>query len=123
MAESLTVRAAGAALVTNYEAMNAGARRFIGRTFVPDLGVAGAWPAIEDVTKVPASAEYLKHIADGALVACDEATAKAAGIKFDAKAAKTAESDAKEFWAKRAAAEKAPDAEAAKTTTTTNDKG
>lgn len=122
MAESLTVRAAGAALVTNYEAMNAGARRFIGRTFVPDIGVAGAWPAIEEATKVPASAEYLKHIADGALIACDEATAKLAGIKFDAKAAKAAEAEAKEFWTKRAAAEKAPDAEAAKTTTT-NDKG
>lgn len=122
MAESLTVRAAGAALVTNYEAMHAGSRRFIGREPVVDVGNAGGWVATAEAAKVPASAEYLKHIADGELIACDEATAKLAGIKFDAKAAKAAESDAKEFWAKRAAAEKAPDAEAAKTTTT-NDKG
>ena len=122
MAESLTVRTSHKAMVNNYEAMNAGARRYIGREPVNDEGLAGGWAPTEAAAKVPASAEYLKHIADGELIACDEATAKLAGIKFDAEAAKAAESEAKEYWAKRAAAEKARDAEAAKTTTT-NDKG
>ncbi len=106
MAESLTVRASGAVLVCNYEALEAGARRFIGRTFLPELGAAGAWPASAEPSKVPVTPEYLKSLRDGSLIAADEATAKLAGIKFDAKALAEAEEGAKEFWAAREKAEK-----------------
>jgi hypothetical protein len=98
MADKLLVRAVGAILVVNYEALAAGARRFIGRTFLDGVGKQGGWPASAEVTSVPVTDEYLKSLRDGSLLACDEATAKAAGVAFDAAAAKKAAEESKEFW-------------------------
>jgi len=101
MADTLSVRAVGATLVVNYEALEAGARRYIGRDFLPGIGSQGGWPASKDVTKIPVRDEYLKSLRDGSLVAADEATAKRAGIEFDAHKVKSEADGAAEFWAKR----------------------
>lgn len=107
MADSLSVRAVGATLVVNYEALEAGARRYIGREFLPGVGAQGGWPASKDAAKVPVTHEYLKSLRDGSLVAADEATAKLAGVKFDAEKLDEQKSTAEEFWMERAEAEKA----------------
>ncbi len=101
MADStLCVRAVGDKLVVNYEALEAGARRYIGRTFLPSVGPQGGWPAARDAVTVPVREEYLKPLRDGALAAADQATAERAGVAFDAQAEATAAANAKEFWAK-----------------------
>ena len=100
MADTLSVRAVGATLVVNYEALEAGARRYIGREFLPGVGAQGGWPASKDAAKVPVTHEYLKSLRDGSLVAADKATAELAGVKFDGAAAEKEASAAKEFWAK-----------------------
>ena len=76
MADSLLVRAVGATLVVNYEALESGARRFIGRTFLASAGPNGGWPASAEPAKVPATAEYLKALRDGSLAPADEAMLK-----------------------------------------------
>jgi hypothetical protein len=81
--KKLRVRARGTAMVPNMEALDAGARRFIGRVFDPTLGPAGGWPASPDITEVPRRAEYLFAVRDGDLWAADEETAQFCGVKFD----------------------------------------
>lgn len=85
MTDTLKVRASGAALVVNHEALEAGARRFIGRTHDPKAGKNGGWPADAEPHTVPNRAEYQKSVQDGDLMAADEETAKACGVKFDSK--------------------------------------
>lgn len=98
MADSLLVRAVGATLVVNYEALESGARRFIGRTFLASAGPNGGWPASAEPAKVPATAEYLKALRDGSLAPADEATAQRAGVKWDPAAEESAKKDAADFW-------------------------
>lgn len=94
MAElKLRVRAAGMALVVNYEALDAGARRFVGRTFDSSLGPAGGWPADDEPHEVPNREEYRKALRDGSLEAADQATADLAGVKFSAVSAATKTND------------------------------
>lgn len=83
MTDTLCVRARGLALIVNYEALEAGARRFVGRVHDPKLGKNGGWPPDAEPHSVPNRAEYRKAVADGSLWAADEATAKACGVKFD----------------------------------------
>jgi hypothetical protein len=79
----LRVKARGTAMVCDLEAMEAGARRFVGRKHDPSLGLAGGWPPHEDAVEVPNSHEYRKHVIEGDLEAADEETAKACGVKFE----------------------------------------
>lgn len=99
MADTLSVRAVGATLVCNYEALEAGARRFIGREFLPGVGAQGGWPASKDAVKVPVTHEYLKSLRDGSLVAADKATADRAGIEFNEELVGAEKKAAAEFWA------------------------
>ncbi len=86
---TLRFRAAGTALVPNFELEAAGIRAFIGRKFVTVDGRHGFTP--EGVTECPYRAEYVKACADGDLEPADAATAAACGLKF-----KPASSAAKE---------------------------
>lgn len=83
MTDTLRVRARGLALICNHEALEAGARRFVGRSFDPKLGKHGGWPADAEPHTVPNRAEYRANVQEGDLVAADEETAKACGVKFD----------------------------------------
>lgn len=80
--KKLRVKARGTAMVCDYAALDAGGRRFIGRTYDPTLGPAGGWPAA-GVVEVPYRAEYAKAVRDGDLEAADEATALLCGVPFE----------------------------------------
>lgn len=105
-AVTLKVRARANRMVVDYEAMKAGARRFVGRLYTaehPDRTPKALaaislpvrideptaydhrphWPRHPDgaVTK-PARAEYVNAVKRGDLLAADEATAKLCGVKL-----------------------------------------
>ena len=79
--QMLRFRAAGTALVPNFEHEAAGIRSFIGRRkcISPD-GRLGFEPS--GVAECPFRAEYVKACKDGDLEAADEMTAKACGVDF-----------------------------------------
>lgn len=80
----LRVRAHGTACVQNYERLEAGVNCFIGRDFKEVEPGRHAFVPNDQIVEVPARAEYLKALRDGDLDAADEATARAAGLKFEA---------------------------------------
>lgn len=80
---TLRVRARGAALVHNLEAVNASPRRFIGREWVIEDGRHGTRPHGETV-EVPNRAEYRACVREGSLWAADAETAAECGVAFDA---------------------------------------
>ena len=83
MSDTLSVRARGLALIVNFEALDAGARRFVGRVHDAKAGKNGGWPADSEAHTVPNRAEYRKAVADGALWAADAETARLCGVTFD----------------------------------------
>lgn len=83
MAATLIVRSRGTALVVNYEALEAGARRFIGRKHDPKLGSNGGWPPDSEPHTVPDRAEYRLAMREGDLWPGDQATADLVGVEFD----------------------------------------
>lgn len=84
--KSLLVKPAGSALVPDFEALEGGVLRFVGRKHDPSLGKNGGWVPQNEPVEVPYRAEYLQEIKAGALIPVDEATAKAAGVPFTKKA-------------------------------------
>jgi hypothetical protein len=82
MIKTLKVFAEGEALVPDYEALEQGKLRFIGRKRIAAEGINGGWvPQLESV-EVPFRLEYLQELKAGALAPADEDTARAAGIDF-----------------------------------------
>ncbi len=80
--ESLKVKAAGKALVPDYEALDNGLLRFIGRRHDVSVGANGGWIPTDETVVVPHRAEYLQELKVGALEPADEKTAKLAGLAF-----------------------------------------
>lgn len=82
MTNVLRVKAAGSALVPDYEAMDGGVLRFIGRKHDPKIGKNGGWVPTEQAAEVPHRIEYLQELRAGALLPADEQTAKLAGVAW-----------------------------------------
>lgn len=80
--KELLVKPSGSALVPDFEALEGGVLRFIGRRHDPSLGKNGGWVPVEQPVSVPYRIEYVQEIKAGALIPADEATAKAAGVAF-----------------------------------------
>jgi hypothetical protein len=80
--KSMLVRSAGKALVPDYEAMEQGVLRFVGRRHDATLGKNGGWVPSEEPVTVPFRAEYLQELKAGALAPADEETARLAGVTF-----------------------------------------
>ena len=80
--KTLLVLAAGKALVPDFEALEGGVLRFIGRKHDPSLGKNGGWVPSDEPVSGPFRAEYLQELKAGALLPADESTAKAAGLPF-----------------------------------------
>ena len=73
-------------MVTDYEAMAAGAKRFIGRVFDASAGQGGGWAPVETPVTVPDRAEYRQAVREGDLLAADQETAKLCQVPWaDAK--------------------------------------
>lgn len=84
----LVVRASGLAMVTDFEAMDAGVKRFVGR--LPELkGSQIHWAPKAEASEVPDRAEYRQALADGDLVPADRATAELCGLSFKEETKKT----------------------------------
>jgi hypothetical protein len=84
----LRVHARGTALVTDFKAMEAGVRRFIGRrvdtmTIDAETDTGAAFVPTGEVATVPAMHEYVKAVQHGDLWAADEDTAKHCNVDFD----------------------------------------
>lgn len=81
--KTLKFRAVGMALVQDYEAMEGGVRRYVGRkaTVIDDRL---AWPA-EGVAEVPYRNDYVAACVAGDLEAADAETAKACGLSLEQK--------------------------------------
>lgn len=129
---TLKVRARANRMVVDHEALAAGARRFVGRLYEPEHEARTPkaleaitkpvrideptaydhrphWPRHPDgVVEKPARAEYLLAVRRGDLLAADEATAKACGVKL-ADHEKIHADESREEWEPEA---KAPSADA-----------
>lgn len=81
---NLTVKAVGSAMVPNYEALDAGILRFVGRRHDTTVGANGAWVGTDESVTLPARAEYVQEVKAGALAPCDAETARACGVPFPA---------------------------------------
>jgi len=84
----LRVRAKGTALVSDYEAMEAGVRRYIGRkldtsTVDAAAGVGIGFRPTDAAVEVPVTGEYVRHVQHGDLWAADAETAERCGVAFD----------------------------------------
>lgn len=79
---TLSVRPVGAALVPDYGALDAGVLRFVGRHHDPSVGSNGGWVPDADPATIPARAEYIADLRQGALAPANEVTAKLAGVPF-----------------------------------------
>lgn len=79
----LRVRAVGIARVPDFDAMEGGVRRFVGRQPVAVLAADGTaeWPATGDVAVLPVRREYTDAIAAGELEPADDETARLAGVQ------------------------------------------
>lgn len=78
----LNVRPKGTAMVHNFEALDAGILRFVGRKHDPSVGPNGGWVPTGQPELVPDRHEYRHAIKAGDLEAADETTAKACGVQF-----------------------------------------
>jgi hypothetical protein len=100
----LRLKARAGLLCPHLEAHLGGARRYVGRTFDPNLGhtyldenknrlLTGGWPAskvgeeilISDEHVIEHTVEYARAVRSGDLWAADEDTAKLLGVDFDSK--------------------------------------
>ncbi len=90
MKKVLKVRSAPMAMVTNFEALDAKSRRYVGRQFDPSVGEInpetqrpqGGWPLRDEPEEVPFRAEYLQAVREGDLIPADKATADLCGVPF-----------------------------------------
>ena len=89
----LKVLAAPGVMVPHHESQGrGGAKRVVGRVWSDDVHGYVAKSEAEEVPTIPTSspyyaemyAEYVRELRDGALLAADEDTAKAAGVKLAA---------------------------------------
>lgn len=81
--KKLRFHARGDALVQDFDAMEAGIKRFLGRKYQEvEPGVWGFAPTGE-AAEVPYRAEYVKACKEGDLFAADKETAKACGVCFE----------------------------------------
>lgn len=87
--KTLKVKAVPGALQPNFEAFEAGVRRFIGWKFDASLGEvdkkgkpSGGFVALPDGETVPYRAEYVKAVKKGMLTPVDEETASLCGVIF-----------------------------------------
>ncbi|MDI3282116.1 hypothetical protein [Polyangium sp. 15x6] len=65
--KKLKVKAVGAVLVPDYEAIEQGVLRFIGRRHDPKAGPNGGWVPTEQAIEVPYRLEYLQELQAGNL--------------------------------------------------------
>lgn len=82
--KSLLVRASGSALVPDFEALEGGVLRYVGRRHDPSLGKNGGWVPVAEPAQVPHRVEYVQELKAGALLPANEETAKIAGVKMPA---------------------------------------
>jgi len=82
MSDRLNVLPAGTALVPDYESIEGGVLRFIGRRHDPSLGKNGGWVPVDGPVSVPYRQEYLQELRSGALLPADKETADLARIPF-----------------------------------------
>lgn len=82
MKKMLNVRAVGDALVQDYQAMQSGMRRYIGRKYDSSVGDNGGWIMLDEELQIPDCAEYRHEIKQGNLQAADEYTAHICGLEF-----------------------------------------
>jgi hypothetical protein len=81
--KTIKVWAEGTYLVPDYDAMEQGKLRFIGRYHSPDVGINGGWvPHLEPVT-IPYRAEYIQELRAGTLSAGDKETARLAKVQYN----------------------------------------
>lgn len=81
--KTLTVKASGMALVTDYEALKSGVRRFIGRQFDPSHGPAGGWPMKTEPSEIPYRHEYKQALVEGDLLPANKETAAHCGLPYN----------------------------------------
>lgn len=99
----LKVKPSGGFLVPDYEAMDQGVLRYIGRRHDPSIGYdlpkkdpktgkmintgekTGGWVPQEEPVTVPYRVEYLQELRAGALLPADEETARLAGVAMPVK--------------------------------------
>lgn len=91
---TLSVRAAHSAMCPDFEALEDGVMRYIGRRFDSEIGHdrprgkgdsparKGGWVPTDQPVTVPFRAEYLQELRAGALLPADEETARLAGVPF-----------------------------------------
>ena len=90
----LSVKAVEGKLQPNFEAFEAGVRRFVGWSFdstigeVDDKGVPQGGFVMLPSASIPARAEYIQAVKQGDLEVLDEASAAMCGVKFVSKSAK-----------------------------------
>lgn len=92
MKATLKVKSSPTAMVTNYEAMIAKVRRYVGRIYDPTLGPVdpetnkhvGGWPLTNEPEEIPYRAEYVQAVKEGDLIPADKATADLCGVTFQA---------------------------------------
>ena len=90
MKQVLKVRSAPMAMVTNFEALEAKSRRYVGRVFDSTLGEVnpetgnrqGGWPLTDEPEEIPFRAEYRQAVREGDLIPADKATADLCGVPF-----------------------------------------
>lgn len=89
--KTLSVRARGPRdgstdppMVQNHERLEAGTNSFIGMAYREVRPGEYGFVVLDEVVKVPNRAEYLHALRAGDLLPADQATAEAAGVKFDA---------------------------------------
>ncbi len=80
----LLVKPAGSALVPDFDALDGGVLRFVGRTHDPSVKPNGAWVPVDTPVEVPARAEYIQELKRGGLLPANAETAKCAGVAYDA---------------------------------------
>lgn len=87
--KTMKVKAVEGRLQPNFEAFDAGVRRFVGRKFDPTAGevdakgeAQGGFVILADGESIPVKAEYVKAVKQGDLEPADAETAKLCGVPF-----------------------------------------
>lgn len=86
----LKVKSSPQSMVTDFEALAARVRRYVGRTYDPTLGPVdpetnkhvGGWPLKNEPDEIPYRPEYVQAVKEGDLIAADKATADFCGVPF-----------------------------------------
>lgn len=94
--KTLRVKSSPQAMVTDFEALAAKVRRYVGRSYDPTLGPidpetnknVGGWPLKDGIDEIPYRPEYVQAVKEGDLIAADKATADMCGVPFQTDKAK-----------------------------------